>query len=61
MCYYSETLGTRGEGEKCARSWWESPKERNHSEESGVDGRMVTERILGRLAAVCGMDAVGSA
>jgi hypothetical protein len=26
--------------EKCTRIWWESPKERNHSEDQGVDGRM---------------------
>jgi hypothetical protein len=26
--------------EKCTRFWWESPKERDHSEDRGVDGRM---------------------
>jgi hypothetical protein len=25
---------------KCARLWWESPRERDHSENRGVDGRM---------------------
>jgi hypothetical protein len=29
---------------------WESPKERDHSEDQGVDERMGSEWILGRLA-----------
>jgi hypothetical protein len=29
--------------------WWESPKEREHSEDRDVDGRMGSEWILGRL------------
>jgi hypothetical protein len=28
---------------------WESPKERNHLEDQGVDGRMESEWILGRM------------
>jgi hypothetical protein len=36
--------------EKCARFWWESPKERDHSEDQGVGGKMGSEWILGRLA-----------
>jgi hypothetical protein len=39
--------------EKCTRFWWESPKERDHSEDQGVDGKMGSEWILGRLA--CGV------
>jgi hypothetical protein len=35
---------------KCTRFWWESPKERDHLEDQGVDGRMGSEWILGRLA-----------
>jgi hypothetical protein len=35
--------------EKCKRFWCESPKERDHSEDRGVDGRMVLEWLLGRL------------
>jgi hypothetical protein len=31
-------------------SWWEGPKERDHSEDRGVDGRMGSEWILRRLA-----------
>jgi hypothetical protein len=27
--------------EKCTRFWWESPKERDHSEDQGVGGRML--------------------
>jgi hypothetical protein len=38
--------------EKCTRFWWESPKERDHSEDQGVDVRMGSEWILGRLAEV---------
>jgi hypothetical protein len=26
--------------ENCTRFWWERPKERDHSEDQGVDGRM---------------------
>jgi hypothetical protein len=32
------------------RFWWESAKERDHSEDQGVDGRMRSERIFVRLA-----------
>jgi hypothetical protein len=35
--------------ENCTRFWWEGPKEREHSKDRGVDGRMASERILGRL------------
>jgi hypothetical protein len=33
----------------CTRFWWESPKERDHSEDRSVDGRMGSEWILGRM------------
>jgi hypothetical protein len=36
--------------EKCTRVWWESTKERYHSDDQGVDGRMGSELILRRLA-----------
>jgi hypothetical protein len=36
--------------EKCTRFRWESPKEREHSEDQGIGGRMGSEWILGRLA-----------
>jgi hypothetical protein len=36
--------------EKCTRFWWEIPKERDHSEDHGVDGRMGSQWIIGRLA-----------
>jgi hypothetical protein len=39
-----------GEEKKYTRFWWESLKERGHSEDQGVDGRMGSEWILGRLA-----------
>jgi hypothetical protein len=32
--------------EKCARFWWESLKERDHSEDQGVDRSMASEWIL---------------
>jgi hypothetical protein len=39
------------EREKCSTGfWWESPKERDHLKDQGVDGRMKSEWILGRLA-----------
>jgi hypothetical protein len=46
------------ERKEYSRFWWKSPKERDHSEVGGVDGRMVSEWILGRLAG--GVDSTGS-
>jgi hypothetical protein len=39
-----------GRGEKCPGFMWGSPKERDHSEDRDVDGRIESEWILGRLA-----------
>jgi hypothetical protein len=36
--------------EMCTRFSRESPKERDHWEHQGIDGKMGTEWILGRLA-----------
>jgi hypothetical protein len=36
--------------ETCTRFWWESQKKRDHLEDQGVDGRMGSEWILGRLS-----------
>jgi hypothetical protein len=36
--------------EKCTRFWWESPKERDHLDDPGVDGKLGSEWILWRLA-----------
>jgi hypothetical protein len=38
----------------CTRFWWEGQKERDHLEDQGVDERMGTKWILGRLAAYIG-------
>jgi hypothetical protein len=35
--------------EKYKSFWWESPKERGHSEDQEIGGRMGSEWILGRL------------
>jgi hypothetical protein len=35
---------------KCTRFWRESPKDRDHWEDQGVDGRMGSEWILGRVS-----------
>jgi hypothetical protein len=35
---------------KCTRLWWENQKERHHMEDQGIDRRMGSELILGRLA-----------
>jgi hypothetical protein len=37
-------------GETGTGFWWESPKEKDHSEDQGVDGRMGSKWTLGRLA-----------
>jgi hypothetical protein len=36
--------------EKCTRFWWESSKEKEHSKDRGVYGRMGSEWIFGMLA-----------
>jgi hypothetical protein len=45
----NEVGGAWERGEKCTRFWWESPKERDHSEDRGVDGRMGSQWILSIL------------
>jgi hypothetical protein len=45
--------------QNCKRFKWESPKERDHSEHQGVDGRMGSEWILGRFAGGCRVDSDG--
>jgi hypothetical protein len=37
-------------GGKGKKFWWGSPKERDHSEDQGVEGRMESEWVVGRLA-----------
>jgi hypothetical protein len=39
-----------GGGGEVYRVWWESPRERDHLKDQGVDGRMGLEWIVGRLA-----------
>jgi hypothetical protein len=55
---------THGRGEESVGTgfWWESPRERDHSENRGVDGRMGSKWILRRLAGGggCGVDPVCS-
>jgi hypothetical protein len=59
--HYSYGWHAWGRREKCARCWTQSPKERDHSDDQGVDGSMVSEWILGRLAGGGGgVDSVGS-
>jgi hypothetical protein len=36
-------------GETCTGFWWESPKEKDHLEDQGLDGLMGSEWTLGRL------------
>jgi hypothetical protein len=38
-----------GEERKVYNFWWGSPKERDHSEDQDVGGKMGSEWILGRL------------
>jgi hypothetical protein len=47
-------------GETCTGYWWESPRERGHLKDQGVDGRMGSEWTLGRLVGGCGVDSPGS-
>jgi hypothetical protein len=39
---------------------WESPNERDHLEDRGIDGRMGSDCILGRLAVWGRVNSVGS-
>jgi hypothetical protein len=36
-------------GETCTGFWWESPKEKDHLKDQGVDDRMGSKWTLGRL------------
>jgi hypothetical protein len=40
--------------------WSENLKERDHSEDLGIDGKIISEHILGNKVGRCGMDASGS-
>jgi hypothetical protein len=42
------------EERKLYKFWWESPKERDHSEDQGVGGCTGSEWMLGGLAWGCG-------
>jgi hypothetical protein len=44
------TQNAWGMREICTKLWWETPKERDHSEDRDVDGSMGLEWILGTLA-----------
>jgi hypothetical protein len=47
-------------GETCTGFWWESPNEKDHLEDHGVDERMGSKWTLGRLVGGCGVDSPGS-
>jgi hypothetical protein len=49
-----------GEEIKLYRVFVEKPKEKNHLEDQGVDGRIGSEWILGRLAGGCVLDPIRS-
>jgi hypothetical protein len=47
----------------CGRFQWESPKERDRSENSDIDGRILSEWILGEIRSGgegCRVNSVGS-
>jgi hypothetical protein len=49
-----------GGDRNCTRFRWESPKERDHSKDHGLDGKMESEIILGRFSVGVWNDSVGS-
>jgi hypothetical protein len=40
-------------------SWLENLKDRDHTGDLGVDGRIIFERILGKEGGRCGLDSSG--
>jgi hypothetical protein len=44
-----EHVASMGLGRNMYRVWWESPKEKDHSKDNGMDGRMGSKWTLGRL------------
>jgi hypothetical protein len=47
--------------ETCKGFWWESPKEKDHLEDQGVDGSEYWIKwTVGRLVRGCGADSPGS-
>jgi hypothetical protein len=48
--WWTGHVARMGDEIKVYRFCWESPKERGHSEDQGVDGRMGSEWILGILS-----------
>jgi hypothetical protein len=49
-----------GEERKVQKFWWKSPKERDHSKDRGVNGRMVSDCMIWRLAVGCRLNSVDS-
>jgi hypothetical protein len=48
-------------GETCTGVWWESPNEKDHLKDRGVDGRMGSKWTIEILAwGGCGVDSPGS-
>jgi hypothetical protein len=48
---WARQVARMGEGRQaCTTLWWESPKERDQSEDRDIDGKMGLEWILGRSA-----------
>jgi hypothetical protein len=46
-----------GEGRNVYRVWWESPKEKDHLKDQGVDGIKMDLREIGLMR--CGVDSSG--
>jgi hypothetical protein len=45
----SGSRSTHGRDEKCVQYFFEKPEGKRHSEDLGVDGRIMLEWILGKL------------
>jgi hypothetical protein len=59
---FSDRCGGKGvlRVEMYIRFWSENPKERDHSEDLGVDGNIIVQRVLGKYVGRCGLDVAGS-
>ena len=53
-------MARMGRGEVCTGFWWGNPRERDHLEDPGGDGRIILRWIFRKGNVGCGLYRVGS-